>query len=165
MFCILREYHSFFDYELIKYIIEKLGTEEDKANLEKYVEDFTEYCKRSVFECPFCSGSNMSPQFVDLVMKVDSETMVKPYTAKAVKVFQMQVSKLLQITKHTLKLCSVEEGCLLLTFQIPRFLKTAVFPLDSEQKKSLKDLGVIKLECDGVSQLLTTTEPVIVIQC
>lgn len=163
VFLILKEYHSFFNYELVKYIIEKLGTEEDKANLEKYVEDFTEYCKRSVFECPFPSGSKTSPHFVDLVMKVDSESMIKPYTLKAVELFRMQVSKLLQVTKYTLKLCNVEEGCLLLRFQIPRFLKTVVFPLNSEQKKSLKDLGVIKMECDGDSQWLAVAESVMVI--
>ena len=162
VFYILREYHSFFHHEIIKYIVEKLGTEEDKVELEKYIEDFTEYCKRSVFECPFPSGSKKSPHFVDLVMKVDSESMTRPYTLKAVRLFRKQVLTLLQITKYTLKLRNVEEGCLQLTFQIPRFLKMVVFPLNDEQRKSLKDLGIIKLECDGVSQPLTMAEPVII---
>ena len=164
IFRVLREYCSFYNHEIVEYIVEELGTAEDKAKLEKYKEDFTDYCRRSVFECPFSSGSEKSSHFVDLVMKVDSDTMVKPYTVKAVELFHTQVAKVLQVTKYTLHLWSVEEGCLQLTFHIPRFLKTIVFPLNAEQRKSLKELGVIKLDCDGISQPLSEPESVSVLR-
>ena len=154
IFHILKEYCSFYNHEIIKYIVEELGTNDDKAKLEKYKEDFTDYCRRSVFECPFSSGTEKSSHFVDLVMKVDSDTMIEPYTMKALELFHTQVAKLLQVTKHTLQLCSVERGCLKLTFHIPRFLKTVIFPLSADQKSSLKELGVAKLDCGGTPQLL-----------
>ena len=160
IFIILREYCSFYNHEIIEYIVEELDTEQDKANLNKYKRDFTEYCRRSVFECPFSSGSEKSSHFVDLVMKVDSDTMIEPYTMKAVELLHTQVAKVLQVTKYTLHLWSVEEGCLKVTFCILQFLKTVVLPLNADQSRDLKQLGIIKLECDGVCQPLSKSEPV-----
>ena len=146
IFFILKEYCSFYNHGIIEYIVEELGTSEDKARLEKYKKDFTDYCRRSVFECPFSRGSEKSSHFTDLVMKVDSDSMIKPYTIKAVDLFHTQVAKVLQVTKHTLHLWSVEEGCLKLTFQIPLLLKTLIFPLTVDQRRNLKELGVTKLD-------------------
>lgn len=160
VFDILSHYSSFFNHDIIEFIVEELGTPDDQTNLDKYVADFTEYCKRSVFECPFSICSKKSLKFSELVMKVVSDSMIKPYSMQAVRLFQAQVSNLLHITKHTLKLCSVEEGCLQLTFHIPRFLSTVVFPLNVEQRERVRDLGITKLVCDGVSQQLALTESV-----
>ena len=160
IFIVLKEYTSFFNHEIIEYIVEELGTEEDKAKLEQYKEDFIEYCKRQVFECPFYSQSKKSSKFVDLVMKVDSDSIIKPYTMKALQVFRTQVAKLLQVTKHTLHLFSIQEGCFQVTFQIPHILKAVIFPLNAEQRKGLRHSGVIKLECDGVPQSLAKPEKV-----
>ena len=153
VFDILSDYCSFFSYKIIKYIVKKLGTDGDKANLKTYEDNFTEYCRRSVFECPYCICPKKSPHFAELVMKVVSDSMIKPYSMEAIQLFQAEVSSLLYITKYTLKLCSVEEGCLQLNFQIPRFLSSILFPLHADQVKGLKDLGVTKMVCDGVSQL------------
>ena len=153
IFRILSEYCSFFNHDIIKYIVDEVGTVDDKANLEDYKENFTEYCRRSVFECPFCICSEKSPHFSMLKMKVVSDIMTKPYSMEAVQLFQAEVSSLLWITKYTLKLCSVEEGCLQLMFQIPRFLSSILFPLSYDQVNGLKDLGVTKMVCDGVSWL------------
>ena len=165
VFVILKDYHSFFNHDIIDFIVEQVGTEEDKGNLEKYKEDFTEYCQRSIFECPSLTSNPSvseagSSPFVELVMKVDSKSILEPYTAEAVNLFKFQVAKLLQITKYALQLCSAKEGCLQLTFQIPRFMKTIMFPLDAKQRKGLTELGIIKLECDGVSQPLTEEDSV-----
>ena len=51
---------------------------------------------------------------------------------------------------HTLHILSVEEGCLQITFQIPAFVKNAIFPLSHEQKKQLERLHIQKIDCDGV---------------
>ena len=41
IFMVLNDYFSFFDYCIIEHIIEELGTEQDKAELQKYKEDLT----------------------------------------------------------------------------------------------------------------------------
>ena len=48
----IRDYMSFFNYHVLEHIIIELGTESNKAELEKYEHKFKEYCKRRVFECP-----------------------------------------------------------------------------------------------------------------
>ena len=43
VFMVLNDYFSFFNYHIIEHIIEELGTEEDKAELQIYKEDFKSY--------------------------------------------------------------------------------------------------------------------------
>ena len=152
VFSILSDYNSFFNHDIIEYIVDELGTDTDLATLEKYKNDFTEYCRRSVFECPFSICSKRSSHFVDLVMKVVSDSMIEPYSMEAIQLFRVQVATLLHITKYALKLCSVESGCLQLTFQIPHCLSSILFPLSADQRKGLMYLGVTNLVCDGVSK-------------
>ena len=153
IFDILHDYVSFFSYTIIEHIVDKLGTEADRENLQTYKSHFTEYCRRSVFQCPFSICSKNSEHFVDLVMKVVSDSMTAPYSMNVVELFQGEVFDQLHLSKHTLKLCSVEEGCLQLTFQMPGFLTSFVFPLNADQVKGLRKLGVTELVCNGVSQL------------
>ena len=54
----LRPHMSFFNYEILKYLIERKGSEDDKIALAVYLEKFTEFCKRHVFEVPFTTYSN-----------------------------------------------------------------------------------------------------------
>ena len=45
IFLVLKDYFSFFNYDIIEHIIEVLGTEEDKANLQRYKSNFEQYSK------------------------------------------------------------------------------------------------------------------------
>ena len=48
----LRPHMSFFNYEILQFLIEGRGSEDDKAALATYMRKFTEFCKRHVFEVP-----------------------------------------------------------------------------------------------------------------
>ena len=50
-FLVLDDYFSFFNYDVIEHIIRILGTEDDKARLQRYKDDFIRYAKRRIFEC------------------------------------------------------------------------------------------------------------------
>ena len=50
VFLILNDYFSFFNYHIIEHIIEELGTEEDKAELQQYKEDFDQYATRGILK-------------------------------------------------------------------------------------------------------------------
>ena len=45
MILVLKDYFSFFNYDIIEHIIKVLGTEEDKANLQRYKSNFEQYSK------------------------------------------------------------------------------------------------------------------------
>ena len=54
----LRPHMSFFNYEILQFIIEAKGSEDDKVSLATFLRDFKEFCRRHVFEVPFTTYSN-----------------------------------------------------------------------------------------------------------
>lgn len=145
IFEIMRDYGSFFSHKIIEFIVKKLGTDEDKEKLAQYKQDFHEYCKRHVFECPYFSTK--SPKFPDLVMKVEKKMLQKQYTLEAQEEFEYKVVAVLGIANHALKLCSLSEGCLLMTYQIPAATENVIRSLKPKQIVDLKQLGIVRLIC------------------
>ena len=149
VFKILHPYGSFFDCYIIKHVVHShLCTDDDREKLKKYLEKLEEYCQRSIFECPHFATPEQDPKFRTLVMKMDDD-ISSSFTMKALEAFRDQLATALHLEGHTLHLCSVENGCFQLVFQIPDFVKAATFPLSSEQKKLLIKLNIKRVECDG----------------
>ena len=143
---IIRNCISFFNYHVIEHIVNELGTDQDKANLQNYEREFDEYSKRRVYECPPVYGPKSDADHIDLVVKVDS--VYEEFTVKELKKFQYRLSRIFCVTPQSvLRLCKVEEGCLQLIFQIPSFVQQEIFPLSSEQGRALAAEGVIRLAC------------------
>ena len=143
---VIRDYISFFNYHVIEHIVNELGTDQDRAELQNYQKVFGEYSKRRVYECPPDYGSKSSADHVDLVVKVDS--VYEEITVKELKKFQYRLSRIFCVAPQSvLRLCRVEEGCLQLIFQIPSFVQQEIFPLPSEQERAMTAEGVIRLTC------------------
>ena len=51
VFMVLNNYFSFFNYDIIEHIINVLGTDEDKAELQNYKDKFAQYARRRIYEC------------------------------------------------------------------------------------------------------------------
>ena len=143
---IINDYCSFFNYEIIEHLIQKLGTEKDKQHLQEYISDFKHYAERKVFECPPEVGAQTKDGMIELVVKLDSA--YDDCTLNHLHVFRNKLCKILGLANNgTLKLCHTDKGCIKLTFQILDFLPPAVFPLSRQQQKSLIDLKVHWLMC------------------
>ena len=143
---IIRDYMSFFNYHVIEHIVDGLGTDQDRVELQNYERDFDEYSKRRVYECPPDYGSKSDTEHVDLVVKVDS--VFEEFTVKELKKFQYRLGRIFCVTPQSvLRLCRVEEGCLQLIFQVPSFVQQEIFPLSTEQESALAAEGVIRLTC------------------
>ena len=144
---VVSEYSSFFNYHMIENIINHLGGEEDKRNLTKYLQDFTEYAsKRKVFECPCEVGTinenGRSNMFVTLDKSYDN------CTISSLKNFERELAKILNVSSNEVViLCRIAPGSLQLIFQIPLAIQKAIFPLSSEQEVALSQLGVLDLSC------------------
>ena len=142
---IVGDYCSFFNFRIMEMIIDKLGTQEDKANLTKYKQKFSDYARRHVYECPSELGA-MSDGNAELFMTLD-ET-YDNYTISSLQLFVRKLAEILKLSSDAaLKLCKIELGSLKLTFQIPDFVKEEVFPLSVDQKRALSGLGVVHLSC------------------
>ena len=146
IFLVLNDYFSFFNYQLVEHIIKALGTKENKAELQKYKEDFNQYAKRRIFECLPEFGPVSDENHADIFVKLDSQ--YDNYTVAEIEEFRRKLSKLFRVSsKGILRLCQVDKGCVQLTFQMPLFVQQEIFPLSREQERSLAAMGVIRLTC------------------
>ena len=140
---ILRCYISFFSHEIIDIIINELGTPEDQKRLHEYIAKLDEYSKRYIFECPMYSP--VRPDQATLIFKADGIDS-KTYNIKHIQKFQSCISNIMGVAQHSLRLCTIDEGCLQFTFQMPHFMKD-IFPLTDSQSTALRDAGVTCLTC------------------
>ena len=146
VFLVLKDYFSFFNYDIIEHIITVLSAEEDKANLQSYKRTFDRYAKRRIYECGPHFGPVSDTDHADVFVKVDSR--YDNYTVEEIKGFSNKLSDTLHVSSQgVLRLCRVEKGCFQLTFQVPSFVQQEIFPLSREQERALKAEGVIKLTC------------------
>ena len=146
IFLVLKDYFSFFNYHIIEFIIRKLGTEENKADLQRYKENFNQYAKRRIFECLPEFGPVSDAGHADIFVKVDLQ--YENYTVEEVEVFRHKLSEILRVSSQgILRLCRIEKGCFQFTFQVPSFVQREIFPLSREQEKALLVEGVIRLTC------------------
>ena len=51
-FDVLRPHMTFFNYEILEFLIEKMGSPNIKDDLQKFLQEFRRFCRRSVFEIP-----------------------------------------------------------------------------------------------------------------
>ena len=144
---IVREYSSFFNYEMLKNIIDHFGGEEDRKILATYLQEFAEYAKRRVYECPcevgLISEAGRSNMFVVLDETYNSYI----YTVNSLKNLERELAKILNVPTEMVVLCRITPGSLRLMFQIPLSVQKTIFQLSSEQEVALTKLGVTRLSC------------------
>ena len=51
-FDILRPHMTFFNYEVLEFLVEQMGSPIDKDNLQKFLQEFRRFCKQHIFEIP-----------------------------------------------------------------------------------------------------------------
>ena len=52
IFDVLRPHMTFFNYELLEFLIEEVGSPNDNRKLQHFLQEFRRFCRRSVFEIP-----------------------------------------------------------------------------------------------------------------
>ena len=114
---IIRDYISFFNYHVIEHIVEGLGTDKDRVELQNYEREFDEYAKRRVYECPPVYGPKSDADHADLVFMLDS--VYEEFTVKELKMFQYRLSKILYVSPQSVvRFCRVEEVYFQLNLQV-----------------------------------------------
>ena len=143
---LVRDYSSFFNYNIIENIIENLGGEQDQKNLAKYLDEFAEYAKRKVFECPRELGTMNVGDFANIFVTLDAS--YDNCTVSSLDHFKDVLQAILNIPSDVVMvLCRVELGSLKLTFQIPLSVQQSIFPISNNQRAALIKRGVILLSC------------------
>ena len=133
---------SFFNYNVIERIVHRHGSDTDKENFEDYLKKFEEFCKHRANDVPM-NVDCQDPKSTCFKVKIESDFQ-STYTVKAVNLFREKLCNILGVTEPSLRLLSLKEGCVLLTFLIPTFVVPFVFPLTQDQERALSAEGVTK---------------------
>ena len=133
IFLVMPCYWSFFNYEPLEHIIEYKGTPEDKENLQKYLHELKEFCKRRIFEVPPHVYGNKSNKenWAQFTVKLDDEIQ-KLHDLSQVR---RKIASILGL--RYLYLYEITEGCVKVVFLIPQLVAQEVFPLSDAQQNSL----------------------------
>ena len=151
VFIILCNYISFFNYQIIEYIIGIHGSEKDHERLKDYLQAFHNFCKRSIFEVPqhVLSFSSRRTSKV-LVFKFIEAGNDRLHEIEGVK---GKIAKIFQLRSSALQLCSVRKGCIELHFMISTAVADYIFPVSPSQFSALSEVGVKVLSCERVEQI------------
>jgi len=96
VFLAIKDYLSFFNYDIIDQIINGLGTEEDKRELQKYKDDFRQYAKRRIYECLPQFGPVSETDHANIFVKIDSH--YESYTVEELMDFRNRLSCIFRIS-------------------------------------------------------------------
>ena len=143
IFAIVTPYMNYLSFDLLKYIIKPHGTNDDHTKLEKYERKLQEFLKQRIFELPLLESSlkNVSSKQAKFAVKFN-----KPASITGEELLQItaKIAKILHVNIAALVLYCVKEGCVQLTFLIPKFVSQEKFPLSWDQTSALsKDAAVI----------------------
>ena len=148
IFIILSAYWNYLTYEILEYIIELYGADDDKKRLKSYDEELQNFCQRRIFELPLLSngpGNALRPRQNKFSVKLSVREDVPLRELLRIRI---RIAKLLCVNVAALSIDSANPGCVQLTFLIPKFIAQEIFPLSNEQTLALsKDASVIRLEC------------------
>ena len=143
---VVKDYCSFFNYQMLEHIIEEFGTPKDKDNLAAYKKDFEEYAQCCVIVGSMKIGKMSEEGFSNMFVMLDDS--FDNCTLSHLNVFIANIRKVLNISSDVdLRLCYINLGSIKLTFQLPLSLRQDIFPLSPEQEASLAALGVVEFSC------------------
>ncbi len=155
VFMTLSDYISFFNYEIVQYLIELLGSPDDQTKLREYCSALDQFCQRNVFEVPakvFSSQSRNKPAKV-FVLKCTEQGATLEYVRRLTR----RIAGALGLQRAALQLRSVRQGCLELHFLITVAVAKRIYPVSPTVQAALSAMGVKVLTCgstDEVEKLL-----------
>ena len=153
---IIHDYVNWFSFSLLSTIVDRVCRKNDRSP-----DDFREkemiyktklqcFCQRCIYECPMPSILPPSNKFSKyLCLKVHMCERYIKVKADMIMTFQLDLSKALNLSNHTLCLKSVLDGCVEVLFSIPTSIHSELFPLQRNMLHKLIPLGVIKICSDG----------------
>ena len=153
VFITLRDYISFFNYEIVQYLIELLGSPDDQTQLHEYCSALDQFCKRNVFEVPAEAFSSKSRNKTAKVLVLKCTERVA--TLEYVKRLTQRIAEALGLQGAALQLCSVRQGCLELHFLITVAVAKRIYPVSPTVQTALSVMRVKVLTCGSTDEVET----------
>lgn len=155
---VIRKHSSFYDYNLVKYMINSAGSQSDKDRLDVYEEAFRKYAQRRVYECPsnYANGDIQTHNDTQFHVKLDK--IYDECTLQDLEELECRLCNTLQMDIYVVRLLRVDSGCFNLTLLVPNSFERTHFPLSEDQKGVLKEIGMIHLHCGNYFVDLTVSK-------
>ena len=140
IFILLRRHKliSYFDYGILKLIIETYGSEDDRHRLKEYVDEFQMFCRRKVVEVPpvisECTSSTRKVFKVLITANMSA-------TLADVEAAERKIADILGLAHSVLTVHEITPGSLVLTLSIPILIADKIFPLQASQLSQLEANG------------------------
>ena len=142
IFEVIKANSSFFNYHLVKVIINSTGIPERIVDLQKYETSFAKYAARCLFKCPSSLGRVSS----DTKLVIKTDMIYFKTNLMDIDFFKEEVCHILDIDDYSLPVHTIDEGCVKLVCVVPHHIQN-IFPLSNEQERALSELGVLQLNC------------------
>ena len=146
---------SWFDYEILKDLINYFGDDNDKRRFETYEAAFKTYAEQRLPKGKkhIEVGSGARKGCKQLVIKIDKEW--EEVSFNDLDKLRGSFASILGVRRKDLYLADVREGCIMMTLMIPEETANAVFPakrcLGHSQMQSFREKGVISIKCGKFS--------------
>lgn len=159
VFKAIRPHCSYFNYDLLKLLVDVHGSSEDKAHFEDYLRAFTAYSEAMPCAETICGNEDTQSRRIKLVFKLNFDR--QSLKTDALKCIQGNLAHHLKIKPSSLYLRSVKDGCILLEFLISSFLFEHVFPLSSKQKAELYyEAKVLSIQCEEPNLFVVSVQTI-----
>ena len=150
LFQTLQKYISWFNFEFIVKLASVFVTD-DRDLLRKwstYREKLKDYFKNNNTQAVQIGdaiqfGLSNVPGTKVMVAKVEKDD----YTLSDLYFFHKAIADALEVPKYQFYFCTIDDGCMELTYSIPDFLYFLLFPLTNQQCHSMAEIGIIKMTC------------------
>ena len=149
VFYIINPYYSYFNYELLRTIIDVHGSSDDKERMRQYLIDFSRYCKKvpCVEFYDKSPSTSKYPKQAKLKFKLEYEK--NTLKLENIREIKRQIAKMLNIRSSVLFLHSIKDGCTEVTFLVPTFCAEKLVELaDKERSILCKEIKMISIEYD-----------------
>ena len=151
MMLLISKHSSFFNYELVKEVFEKLQDEEGKTKMKVYEQRFESYLrKRCIYVMP--SAEMEAPNNFQEV-KVELDISFRNCRQVYLKKLQQEISKLLNVEIVQLVVAGIRVSSIHIIFHLLKVLVDSVFPLSDEQiyqitKLKYENADIYSLTCN-----------------
>ncbi len=148
---LISKHSSFFNYELVKEVFEKLQDEVGKEKIKVYEQRFESYLrKRCIYVMP--SAEMEAPNNFQEV-KVELDISFRNCRQVYLKKLQQEISKLLNVEIVQLVVAGIRVSSIHIIFHLLKVLVDSVFPLSDEQiyqitKLEYENADIYSLTCD-----------------
>ena len=142
---IIRHYMSFFNPELLAYVIEAHGTQANREDFKEYMSKLDAFCQ-AIIVPPIKFSSVQQPLSVEKREEIRIKLNLSDRRLQCLRDVKSSIAKILGVEKVVLFVDSVVEGSIEVIFVVPQFVVEHLFPLSDVQVKMISSqIGAFKL--------------------